>query len=154
MSRIYKTAKGKMVDMDKVKLSNETAIAVGNMKVNARGDLIGNDGQVSMGRNQLMDQVYAVADAPTAGYSPNDPKVANQQQAAEEKSKSKSLHDLANGLIDTNVSEPVVNEESPVVAPPTTPTARGILASSVAKTTVVTQQPLPNLRKPKGPSRI
>ena len=38
MSRVYKSARGQAIDIDKVKLTNEQTIAVGNMKVNARGD--------------------------------------------------------------------------------------------------------------------
>ena len=65
MARIYKSARGKSIDMDKIKLSNETTSAVGNMRVNARGDLIGAGGQITQGRNQVMDKVYAV---PTPMY--------------------------------------------------------------------------------------
>jgi hypothetical protein len=36
MSKVYKSVKGKMVDMDKVKLANESVTSVGNMRVNAR----------------------------------------------------------------------------------------------------------------------
>ena len=46
MTKIYKTARGKTIDMDKVKLANETVNAVGNMKVNARGDRLGVGGKV------------------------------------------------------------------------------------------------------------
>ena len=60
MTKLYKTARGKTVDMDKVKLANETVTAVGNMKVNARGDKLGPGGQVIAGRNQVMDRVYSV----------------------------------------------------------------------------------------------
>ena len=79
--QVYKTARGKALDMGALILQNENVRAVGNMKVNARGDLIGNNGEIAMGRNQLMDQVYAVADAPAAVYSPNDPKIAIVLQA-------------------------------------------------------------------------
>jgi hypothetical protein len=71
MSKLYKTARGKAIDLDKLKLSNETTIAVGNMKVNARGDILGSGKQIAATRNQIMDQVYAVAEA---SYSPNSPK--------------------------------------------------------------------------------
>lgn len=152
MTRIYKTAKGKSVDMDKVKLSNETAIAVGNMRVNARGDLIGAGNEIAMGRNQLMDQAYAVQSAPTAGYSPNDPKVVAQQQDAADKTKSKALHDLANGLITPTVAEPIIEETETPKSNPTP--ARGSLASSVAKKATVNQSPLPDPRRAKGPTRI
>jgi hypothetical protein len=36
--RVYKTAQGKVLDMGKITLQNEKIRAVGNMKVNARGD--------------------------------------------------------------------------------------------------------------------
>ena len=62
MARVYKTARGKSLDMDKIKLANESAVAVGNMKVNARGDLLGPGNAIAAGRNQVMDQVYAVPD--------------------------------------------------------------------------------------------
>lgn len=151
MTRIYKTAKGKVVDMDKIKLANETTTAVGNMRINARGDLLGSGAQVAVGRNQLMDQVYAVASAESTGYSPNDPKIFAEKSAAA--TKSKELHDLANGLITTTTEEPVAQDvdlEKTVKAP----MARGTLASSVAETAVVTQTLTPDPRKPKGPSRI
>ena len=36
--KVYKTAQGKILDMGKITLQNEKIRAVGNMKVNARGD--------------------------------------------------------------------------------------------------------------------
>ena len=36
--KVYKTAQGKVLDMGKITLQNEKIRAVGNMKVNARGD--------------------------------------------------------------------------------------------------------------------
>jgi len=144
MSKIYKSAKGKMVDMDKVKLANESVTSVGNMRVNARGDLLGAGGKVAEGRNSIMDRVYAVEPAP---YSPNDPAAYAARLALIEGNNAKELHDLANNLVNTT-SEPQVNDAAPV-AP-----ARGSLASSVAKPVTVTQEPIPDPRKPKGPSRI
>jgi hypothetical protein len=138
MARVYKTARGRSIDMDKVKLANETATAVGNMRVNARGDLIGAGGQVTAGRNQLMDKVYAV---PEAMYSPNSAtSLADQNKVRE-------LHELATTLAKPAPVEPVVDENA------STP-ARGSLASSVAKKVSVTQETLPDTRPGKGPSRI
>jgi hypothetical protein len=138
MARVYKTARGKSVDMDKIKLSNETANAVGNMRVNARGDLIGAGGQVTAGRNQLMDKVYAV---PEAMYSPNSEASRADQEKAQE------LHKLATTLATPAPVEPVAEENA------STP-ARGSLASSVAKKVSVTQETLPDTRPGKGPNRI
>ena len=58
MSKAYKTARGKIIDMDKVKLANETVTAVGNMKVNARGDLVDDKNQVITSKNQQVNQAY------------------------------------------------------------------------------------------------
>ena len=148
MARIYKSARGKMIDMDKVKLPQETTTAVGNMRVNARGDLIGSAGQIAAGRNQIMDQVYAVNSAPEAPYSPNDPVTHAAQQAALNASKAQDLHDLANNLISNGPIEPVSADT------PATPPARGSLAGSVAKPTAVTQEPMVDPRASKGPTRI
>lgn len=49
---------GKPIDMDNIRLVNEDTIAIGNMKVNARGDELGFSGQVVKTRNQLMDEYY------------------------------------------------------------------------------------------------
>ena len=145
MARIYKSARGKTIDMDKVKLANETTTAVGNMRVNARGDLIGAGGQIAQGRNQIMDKVYGV---PEPMYSPNDASVRAEQKAMIEASKAKELHDLANNLSVPSSPEAIVPET------PATPAARGSLAGSVAKPVSVSQAPLADPRKPKGPSRI
>jgi hypothetical protein len=149
MSKIYKTARGRMVDIDKVKLANETTVAVGNMRVNARGDIIGAGNQIAATRNQVMDQVYAVEEAP---YSPNDPSTFVAQQAVMEASKAQALHDLARNLV-----QPTTNLEPAAPAQPATPPARGTLAGSVAKPVQVTQGPTPapaEVKKSNGPSRI
>jgi hypothetical protein len=150
MTKVYKTARGKSIDIDKVKLANERVTAVGNMKVNARGDHLGQGGQVIAGRNQVMDRVYNVSQPVerTGGYSPNDPQVYAKQQALIEANKAKELHDLATTLVRPASIEPV--EASAESASP----ARGSLASSVAKTAVVKQEPLPNPKKSNGPTRI
>jgi hypothetical protein len=46
MTNVYKTAQGRIVDMDKLMNQNELTLAVGNKKVNARGDKIGPGGQI------------------------------------------------------------------------------------------------------------
>ena len=144
MARVYKSARGKMVDMDKVKLSNEQATAVGNMRVNARGDILGPNGSIAAGRNAIMDRAYAVESAP---YSPNDPNTHAQRQSVVQANSAKELHDLANNLI-----APVTNLEPAINETTETATTRGSLAGSVAKSVTVTQEPLPDLRKPKGPT--
>jgi hypothetical protein len=43
---VYRSARGKEVDMGKLALQNELTPAVGNMSVNARGDKLGPGGQI------------------------------------------------------------------------------------------------------------
>jgi len=43
---IYRTSQGKQIDLNKLINQNELTLAVGNKKVNARGDLIGQGGQI------------------------------------------------------------------------------------------------------------
>lgn len=43
---VYRTAQGKEIDLNKLINRNELTLAVGNMKVNARGDKIGSGGQI------------------------------------------------------------------------------------------------------------
>ena len=38
--RMYRSMQGKMIDIDKLRAANENVQAVGNMKVNARGDVL------------------------------------------------------------------------------------------------------------------
>lgn len=55
---IYRTAQGKLVDMGKLFLQNEGARAVGNMNVNARGDLIDDKNQVIAKKNDQVNRQY------------------------------------------------------------------------------------------------
>jgi hypothetical protein len=55
---VYKTAQGRVIDMGKLILQNEKVRAVGNMNVNARGDVIGDDDRVIKSRSQQVNQQY------------------------------------------------------------------------------------------------
>lgn len=46
MVRKYRTAKGKMIDMEAMRTANEKTVASGNMKVNAKGDKLGKGGKI------------------------------------------------------------------------------------------------------------
>ena len=56
--RTYRTANGKQVDMDTLALKNETVIAVGNMRVNARGDQLGPGGKIVKKREDVLADYY------------------------------------------------------------------------------------------------
>ena len=56
--QVYKTAQGKTLDMGSLVLQHENVRAVGNMNVNARGDLIDDAGRVISSRVQQTNQQY------------------------------------------------------------------------------------------------
>ena len=56
--KVYRTAQGKMVDLGALQLRNENVRAVGNMNVNARGDLIDSANQPIDTRNRQVARQY------------------------------------------------------------------------------------------------
>ena len=58
MGRIYTSMQGKQIDMEKLQLKNELSPAVGNMKVNARGDELGAGGKIIRTREQILQDYY------------------------------------------------------------------------------------------------
>ena len=77
MGRTYRTMQGRAIDMDKLRSQNELTPAVGNMKVNARGDEIGPGGKILRTREQIMSKYYENnpnatpdADTPTTQTQP------------------------------------------------------------------------------------
>ena len=58
MGRTYRTMNGRSVDMDKLRSQNELTPAVGNMKVNARGDELGAGGKIIRTREQIVSSYY------------------------------------------------------------------------------------------------
>jgi len=56
--RVYRTMQGKEVDMDQLLQRNETIPAVGNVRMNARGDELGQGGKVVRTREEIVSQYY------------------------------------------------------------------------------------------------
>ena len=59
MGRLYTSVRGKEIDMEKLSLRHEKTPAVGNMKVNARGDELGEGGKIVRTREQVLQDYYA-----------------------------------------------------------------------------------------------
>lgn len=55
---VHKTSAGKLIDMNQFKLQHETELAVGNARVNARGDRIGTGGQIVQTRDEIVKEFY------------------------------------------------------------------------------------------------
>ena len=61
----YKSMQGKPVDMDLLRQRNELTPAVGNARVNARGDELGAGGQIIKKREDVLRDFYEDNVAPT-----------------------------------------------------------------------------------------
>ena len=55
---LVRSMKGKDVDMEKLNLKNEELPAVGNAKVNARGDELGPGGKIIRTREEVLSDYY------------------------------------------------------------------------------------------------
>ena len=148
MSRIYKTAAGRQIDIDSLILQNEQTIAVGNMGVNARGDELGPGGIVVATRNQNMDDYYKL-NTQVAVESPS-PARKDDRKVKIDKSLI-SLHELEM-IEDDEPAEVIKPEQEPEIKKQTG--LRGNLAGAVAKETVVEQPEITPPGKTKGPQRI
>lgn len=58
MGKTYTSMRGKEVDMEKLTLRNELVPAVGNLKVNARGDELGKGGKIVKTKEELLQDYY------------------------------------------------------------------------------------------------
>jgi hypothetical protein len=72
--QVYRSMQGKEVDMNKLVMQNEMTVAVGNVKVNARGDELGPGGKIIKKREDVLREVTP---------QPVQPKVVNQKNVAD-----------------------------------------------------------------------
>ena len=86
--KLYRTMQGKMVDIEKLRAANESIRAVGNMNVNARGDMLNRSGSIVQNKAEVMREYYeqprgAASDVPLKAkpsiLPKSAPKTQNQQ---------------------------------------------------------------------------
>lgn len=123
MIKKYTTAQGTSLDIDNLRLVNETVIAVGNMSVNARGDLVAKDGSVKQTRNDIMKDTYRTLNVPLLRTGAAKPTTPPKHQ--------------------TPVTNPQPVKPNPTIAPvaspailETTGSLRGALANTVIPVTL------------------
>ena len=90
--RMYRTMQGRMVDIDKLRATNEDGRAVGNMNVNARGDVLGPGGTITATKEKVIAKYYeqprGMVDDTPARAKPTPPRrvaPAPQPKAVESK---------------------------------------------------------------------
>jgi hypothetical protein len=131
--RVYTTANGKKINIDAIVAQNEESIAIGNMKVNARGDELGPGGRIERTREKVMADYYKL----------NTPVATDRMPTPRETPKKDLVDDWVEPATTPEVETKV--EESTLTKP-----LRGSLANSIAKT----QPPKEEEPKKTGPTRI
>jgi hypothetical protein len=86
--KLYRTMQGRMVDIEKLRASNENVRAVGNMRVNARGDIVGASGQIVKTKEEQMKDYYEapkgqVSDTRVRNTKESKPQSIPQQQVVQ-----------------------------------------------------------------------
>jgi UTP:GlnB (protein PII) uridylyltransferase len=71
--RVYKTAQGQLIDIGAIILQNETVRAVGNMNVNARGDLLDGNNRVIDQKNQQVSRQHKKLSQASSGTVSTQP---------------------------------------------------------------------------------
>ena len=144
MANIRRTAMGEGIDMDMLRLANENTIAIGNMKVNARGDQLGPGGKVIKTRAQIMQEHHALS--MSAQLTEHDDEIYESAPAPE------LVQQPSNVLQPMATDEPIA--ESETIPSYTKP--RGSFAEAVAGEAEVTQELLQPLTggQSKGIQRI
>lgn len=67
---VYRSMQGKEIDMGKLMNQNEMTVAVGNVKVNARGDLLGAGGQIIKTREEVLRESQPSQSVPAESAVP------------------------------------------------------------------------------------
>ena len=127
--KVYRTAQGKLVDLGALLLQNENTRAVGNMPVNARGDIVDSQNkpidpkarQVSRQYNKQTNNTADVLGTP----QPKNKAVETKQIAVD-------IPKAPEDFDDSFVKEPAVLDTK----------APGGLAAAIAKARQVKQEPL------------
>jgi len=84
--KMYRTMQGRMVDIEQLRSANESTLAVGNMNVNARGDVMGTGGQVVTPKAEVIKKYYEQPKGKVSeGPASTKQKPAPQPQAVEPK---------------------------------------------------------------------
>jgi flagellar basal body rod protein FlgG len=142
--KVYKTAQGKAIDLGSLLLQNEAVRAVGNMNVNARGDLIDSGNKVIDRKNRQIQrqhnrQTVAVNTPKATVHTSTRAAKQAQREAAEVDPAEDLLQEIE--LVQPESStqlESNTQPESPVVDDATTP--QGGLAAAIARSRAIKQE--------------
>ena len=131
--KIYRSAMGKTVDIGALMLQNENTRAVGNMGVNARGDIVNNQNQIIEKRAR---QVQRQADR--NAKATRSTSVATSNAAARTPVQPQVVPTVEDSFTDLPEDNDIVNEQVETAEP--AEELRGGLAAAIAKAKAVNQE--------------
>ena len=149
--KIYTTAQGKTVDLGAIILQNEHVRAVGNMNVNARGDLLDGNSRVIDQRNQQVARQLERTTQPAPTGVSTEPRPTSSVAARRARA---TAQQVAPELV-LDIPADTVPESVPVTEPEVesvpADTALSGLAAAMARSRTVTQE---RLKTPKEIAKI
>jgi hypothetical protein len=138
--KIYKTARGKDVDLGALLLQNENVRAVGNMNVNARGDVLDSSNKVIDQKNRQVQRQYQRQS--TAAPAAPRTVVSSTRQAKQMKQNTVMPAPVLDEELDNYDDLPEDNNEVAVeesTPPPRLEIPAGGLAAAIARAKTVEQ---------------
>jgi hypothetical protein len=137
--KVYRSAQGKIVDLGALLLQNENTRAVGNMRVNARGDVLDSNNRSVASRNQQVNRQYN-----RQVTNVSDSQVPTSRRHAREMAEADVLPQETLAPEVEEFQEPVIEEPAPVEA---SGLPEGGLAAAIAKARQIKQEPLKTPRQ-------
>jgi hypothetical protein len=117
--KIYKSAMGHVVDLGALMLQNENTRAVGNMGVNARGDIVDNANRVIESRNKQVQKHYRrqVTNTNTADTVPTSSTVvAKKQKPTRTKATKETVAPVSEAPITEQIADENISIQDTVLA--------------------------------------
>jgi len=137
--KVYRSAQGKIVDLGALLLKNENTRAVGNMRVNARGDVLDSNNRSVASRNQQVNKQYN-----RQVTNVSDTQVLTSRRHAREMAEADVLPQETSAPAVEEFQEPVIEQPAPVDA---SGLPEGGLAAAIAKARQIKQEPLKTPRQ-------
>ena len=143
--KVYKSAMGKSVDLGALLLQNESVRAVGNMNVNARGDVLDSANQVIDQKNRQVQRQYqrTVTNVSAAALVHTSTRAAKQAVVAAQEELALTEDDIFSEL--PQRIEPVTAPEP--VSEEAIPETGGGLAAAIARSRLIKQEKEKTLRE-------
>lgn len=133
MGKIYRTAQGRQLDMETIRLQNELVPALGNMRVNARGDQLGPGGKIVKTREMIMDEYYATRTTASVDNIPQQSEIPTRSNPTRRKSDPLPTSSKKATGFTPDIAKPDDVLETTVNEVASEPKLKGGLAAAIAK---------------------